>query len=135
MHSELKLSLTCRTLRCDVVLGVARCGSRQNPHLANTFKLLASKGKAGFYAGPVAEAIVKLSQELGGTHTMDDLKAHTTDFVEPIHTNYKVGSACEPSSCPFLCIPVCVPDFVAFCVVGRVWKCLRSRPTGRASPP
>jgi gamma-glutamyltranspeptidase/glutathione hydrolase len=29
-----------------------------NPGLANTFKAVASKGKAGFYEGPVAQAIV-----------------------------------------------------------------------------
>ncbi|KAK8168267.1 gamma-glutamyltranspeptidase [Phyllosticta citrichinensis] len=48
----------------------------KNPTLANTFRLLAKNGKAGFYEGPVAEALVKVVQDLGGHLTLEDLKSH-----------------------------------------------------------
>lgn len=52
--------------------------------MAKTFKLLAERGKSGFYEGPVAEAIVEISQKLGGYLTLDDLKKHTSEEVDPI---------------------------------------------------
>ncbi|KAK7527354.1 nucleophile aminohydrolase [Phyllosticta citriasiana] len=48
----------------------------KNPTLANTFRLLAKNGKKGFYEGPVAEALVKVVQDLGGHLTLEDLKSH-----------------------------------------------------------
>lgn len=48
----------------------------KNPTLANTFRLLAKHGKKGYYEGPVAEALVKVVQDLGGHLTLDDLKNH-----------------------------------------------------------
>jgi len=47
-----------------------------NPTLANTFRLLTKHGKKGFYEGTVAEAIVKVCQDLGGYLTLEDLKNH-----------------------------------------------------------
>ncbi|GAA5857901.1 hypothetical protein JCM1840_000958 [Sporobolomyces johnsonii] len=60
----------------------------KNPCLAQTFREVAEKGKAGFYEGRVAEAIVELIQSKGGVMTLDDLKAHTTTSVTPISINY-----------------------------------------------
>ena len=48
----------------------------KNPTLANTFRLLAKDGKKGFYEGEVAEALVKVVQDLGGHFTLEDLKNH-----------------------------------------------------------
>ena len=48
-----------------------------NPTLANTFRLLAKHGKKGFYEGPVAEALIKVVQDLGGHLTSKDLKRHS----------------------------------------------------------
>ncbi|TKX20708.1 gamma-glutamyltranspeptidase-like protein [Elsinoe australis] len=48
----------------------------RNPTLANTFRLVAKHGKAGFYSGSVAEALVKVVQDRGGALTLDDLKNH-----------------------------------------------------------
>jgi gamma-glutamyltranspeptidase/glutathione hydrolase len=59
------------------------------PHLASTFRRLAEKGKAGFYEGPVAEAIVRTVQSLGGTLTLGDLQSHHSTFDDPIKVNYK----------------------------------------------
>ncbi|GAA5985126.1 hypothetical protein JCM11641_006365 [Rhodosporidiobolus odoratus] len=60
----------------------------KNPYLAQTFREVAEKGKAGFYEGRVAEAIVDLIQSQGGVMTLEDLKAHTTTPVTPISINY-----------------------------------------------
>ena len=48
----------------------------RNPTLGNTFRLLADKGKKGFYEGKVAEELVKVCQDLGGHITLEDLKEH-----------------------------------------------------------
>lgn len=58
-----------------------------NPTLANTFRLLAKHGKAGFYEGSVAEALVKVVQDLGGHLTLKDMKYHSetgTEETKPI---------------------------------------------------
>ncbi|KAL8947026.1 MAG: hypothetical protein Q9222_006645, partial [Ikaeria aurantiellina] len=54
----------------------------KNPTLANTFRLLAKHGKQGFYSGPVAEALVKIVQDLGGHFEMDDLTYHSQQGSE-----------------------------------------------------
>ena len=54
-----------------------------NPTLANTFRLLAKDGKKGFYEGRVAEALVKVVQDLGGHLTTEDLKYHAETGTEP----------------------------------------------------
>ena len=59
------------------------------PYLAKTFRLLAEHGKAGFYEGPVADAIIDIVQASGGVMTHDDLKQHTSTFDTPISVNYK----------------------------------------------
>ncbi|KAF2099450.1 gamma-glutamyltranspeptidase [Rhizodiscina lignyota] len=48
----------------------------KNPTLANTFRQVAKHGKKGFYEGRVAEALVKVVQDLGGHLTLEDLKYH-----------------------------------------------------------
>lgn len=48
----------------------------KNPTLANTFRQLAKHGKKGFYEGPVAAAVVRVVQDLGGHLSLQDLKAH-----------------------------------------------------------
>ncbi|GJN90639.1 hypothetical protein Rhopal_003651-T1 [Rhodotorula paludigena] len=60
----------------------------KNPTLARTFRAVAEKGKAGFYEGRIAQAIVDLVQARGGVMTLEDLKQHTTTPVEPISVNY-----------------------------------------------
>jgi len=59
------------------------------PELAQTFRLLGEKGKEGFYEGPVAESIIEVIKNLGGVMSLDDLKGHTGNLVEPIKVNYK----------------------------------------------
>ena len=47
-----------------------------NPTLAKTFRLLAKHGKAGFYRGEVAEALIKVVHDLGGHLQLEDLENH-----------------------------------------------------------
>ncbi|ERS96030.1 gamma-glutamyltransferase [Sporothrix schenckii ATCC 58251] len=49
-----------------------------NTDLAETMRRLATQGKAGFYEGPVAEAIVAVSKAAGGMMTLEDLKYHAS---------------------------------------------------------
>lgn len=64
----------------------------KNPTLANTFKLLAKHGKAGYYQGSVAEALVKVVQDLGGHLELEDLGNHMklgTEETEPISIKFR----------------------------------------------
>jgi gamma-glutamyltranspeptidase / glutathione hydrolase len=57
--------------------------------LARVFRLLAERGKRGFYEGEVAEALVSTLSAAGGLLTAKDLFAHSSSFVEPISTEYR----------------------------------------------
>lgn len=64
----------------------------RNPTLAQTFRALAQEGKEGFYQGRIAEALVKVVQDLGGHITLDDLKHHLdmgSEPVEPISLKFR----------------------------------------------
>jgi gamma-glutamyltranspeptidase/glutathione hydrolase len=57
------------------------------PQLAQTFREVAEKGKAGFYEGRVAEAIIAVMKERGGVMELEDLKDHMergSQEVDPI---------------------------------------------------
>ncbi len=57
--------------------------------LAETLKIIAEKGRAGFYEGPVAEAMATKLRALGGLHTVEDFAATEGDYVTPITTDYR----------------------------------------------
>lgn len=64
----------------------------KNPTLAQTFREVASHGKAGFYTGRVAEELVKVLQDKGAFMTLEDLKNHMekgSEEVDPIKLNFK----------------------------------------------
>lgn len=61
----------------------------RNPLLAKTLALIANNGRDGFYKGPVAQAIVDVSQAEGGTFTLRDLADFEPEWVEPISTTYR----------------------------------------------
>ena len=61
----------------------------RNPDVAHAFRLIADQGEAAFYRGEIAKAILKTSDELGGTITADDLASYSAEWVEPIHTTYR----------------------------------------------
>ncbi|MFZ5673405.1 MAG: gamma-glutamyltransferase family protein [Pseudomonadota bacterium] len=58
------------------------------PALARTLRLIAEKGRDGFYAGEVAEEIVATLEARGGLLTLEDFAATRTDWVEPISTSF-----------------------------------------------
>lgn len=67
-----------------------RAGELQKlPTLAKTFRKLAEHGKAGFYEGEVARAIVDVVSQLGGIMSLEDLKSHKSTFEQPVHVNYR----------------------------------------------
>ncbi len=61
----------------------------KNPYLANTLKLIADKGRDVFYKGEIAQKIVDYVREQGGFLSMKDFEDHTSEWVEPISTNYR----------------------------------------------
>jgi gamma-glutamyltranspeptidase/glutathione hydrolase len=61
----------------------------RNPDLAGTLRLIAEKGRDGYYRGKTAEAIVQISREQGGTMTLSDLSEFTPEWVTPIKTTYR----------------------------------------------
>ena len=61
----------------------------RNPDLANTMRLVAEKGPAGFYEGKTAEAILSVLREKGSTMTAADLKEYQPEWVTPISTTYR----------------------------------------------
>lgn len=69
--------------------------------LAKTLRLIAKNGKSGFYQGPVAHSILKLSKERGGLLTQKDLNSYEVKWRTPVEGqfhNYKVVSMPPPSS-------------------------------------
>lgn len=64
--------------------------------MAKTLDSLAQKGKSGFYEGPVAEAIIHISQQLGGYLTLADLKEHRSEVVDPVSLKLSLHND-EPS--------------------------------------
>ena len=69
--------------------------------LAHTLQLISDHGAAGFYAGPVAKAIVKSSREGKGIITQADLNEYSTRELDPIECTYRgygIVSAPPPSS-------------------------------------
>ena len=61
----------------------------KNKYLANTLKVIAKNGRAGFYEGPVAKTISDFVISQGGFLSYDDLKTHKSDWIEPVSTNYR----------------------------------------------
>ena len=60
----------------------------RNPGLAKLFRILQQRGRAGFYDGDVASAIVAKSSALGGTMTTADLAGYTGQWMDVATTNY-----------------------------------------------
>jgi len=61
----------------------------RNPGLARTFRILQEKGRDGFYAGEVAQALVAKSKALGGTMTLADLSGYSGEWVDVATTTYR----------------------------------------------
>jgi gamma-glutamyltranspeptidase/glutathione hydrolase len=61
----------------------------RNPGLARTLRAIADDGKATFYHGEIAQAIVDVNQQAGGCLDTTDLTAHTSTWEEPIGVQYR----------------------------------------------
>jgi len=61
----------------------------KNPALAKILKLIAKDGKDAFYNGFIAKEIESFLKQHGGYLTSTDLKEHTSEWIEPVSTNYR----------------------------------------------
>ena len=57
--------------------------------LANTYEILANKGRDAFYEGEIAEKIDKFMRENGGYLRKKDFEQHSSSWVEPVSVNYR----------------------------------------------
>jgi gamma-glutamyltranspeptidase/glutathione hydrolase len=64
-------------------------GIFRNPELARAMELIAEGGAAAFYRGPIAKALLRTSDRLGGTMAGADLSEFASEWVEPISTDYR----------------------------------------------
>lgn len=60
-----------------------------NPDLAATYRAIAEGGRDAFYRGDIAHKISDFVAEHGGFLSYDDLAAHTSEWVDPVSTNYR----------------------------------------------
>ena len=78
----------CRGARrgCHVSAGRPAAASRatifRNPDLARSLRLVAEGGADAFYRGPIADAILALSRERGGTMAAADLASFEPEWVD-----------------------------------------------------
>jgi gamma-glutamyltranspeptidase/glutathione hydrolase len=61
----------------------------KNPFLANTLEKIVQGGRDAFYKGDIARTIDAYMKEQGGFLSYNDLAAHTSEWVEPVSTNYR----------------------------------------------
>jgi gamma-glutamyltranspeptidase / glutathione hydrolase len=61
----------------------------RNQDLARSLQLVAEHGRDAFYRGPIAEAIVSLSRQRGGTMSAADLATFEPEWVTPVSTTYR----------------------------------------------
>lgn len=61
----------------------------KNPLLGETLQTLADEGRDAFYKGAMARTIAKFMQDNGGFITYEDLATHTSQWVDPVSTNYR----------------------------------------------
>ncbi|WP_299080456.1 gamma-glutamyltransferase [uncultured Paraglaciecola sp.] len=61
----------------------------KNKRLAVTYEKIATGGRDAFYKGDIARSIAAFMKEQDGFLSYDDLASHTSEWVEPISSNYK----------------------------------------------
>ena len=61
----------------------------RNPDLARSLRHIADRGRAGFYEGAIADAMLAVSREKNGALTADDLRDFEPEWVAPISTTYR----------------------------------------------
>lgn len=61
----------------------------KNPDLGNTYEKIANGGRDAFYKGDIAKTIDQYMKKHGGMLRYEDMASHTSNWVEPISTNYR----------------------------------------------
>jgi len=61
----------------------------KNPDLARSYERIAKEGRDAFYKGSMAKTIDTYMKKHGGFLSYDDLAHHTSNWVEPVSTNYR----------------------------------------------
>jgi gamma-glutamyltranspeptidase/glutathione hydrolase len=59
------------------------------PELARSLEIIAEGGLEAFYTGPIADAIIRTLEAVGGVMTHADLQQHHSDWDHPITLNYR----------------------------------------------
>ncbi|MDZ7772975.1 MAG: gamma-glutamyltransferase [Balneolaceae bacterium] len=59
------------------------------PELADTYRLLAERGRDAFYEGEIADRIDAWMRENGGYLRKADFEQHTSTWVEPVSVDYR----------------------------------------------
>ncbi len=67
----------------------------QNPDLANSYRMLAEHGPEVFYGGELGRTLVDGLAELGGFLTLDDLRDHEPQWVDPISIGFRDSTIWE----------------------------------------
>ncbi|HKD79753.1 MAG TPA: gamma-glutamyltransferase [Candidatus Angelobacter sp.] len=91
LEAEPKLQKTSESRRVFLPGGkVPELGEKfSNPDVAKALHLIADQGRDAFYRGAIAQAIVRTSTAFGGTMQPDDLAQFSSEWVEPISTDYR----------------------------------------------
>jgi gamma-glutamyltranspeptidase/glutathione hydrolase len=86
-----KLSQHPNTARTYLINGRAPAAGEifRNPDLAKSYRMISDEGKDGFYRGSIAQAILHLSKEQGGTMTAADLTEFKPEWTNTISTTYR----------------------------------------------
>jgi gamma-glutamyltranspeptidase/glutathione hydrolase len=61
----------------------------RNPRLAATYRSIGEQGAEAFYRGKIAEQIVAFSESNGGFFSLRDFHEHTSEWIDPVSTNYR----------------------------------------------
>ena len=61
----------------------------RNPDLARTYRAIAEGGRDVFYDGDIARSIERYFERIGGWLRREDLRAHRSEWVEPLVTSYR----------------------------------------------
>ncbi|MCY4239788.1 MAG: gamma-glutamyltransferase [Rhodospirillaceae bacterium] len=67
----------------------------RSPALGQTLRVVAKKGRDGFYAGPVLDQMLADLQAAGGMHTADDFTDYCYETVTPIASGYRGRTVLE----------------------------------------
>jgi gamma-glutamyltranspeptidase / glutathione hydrolase len=61
----------------------------RNPDLAETFRIIGREGPQALYGGALGARIVGALQDMGGFLTLEDLERHRSEWIEPIHADFR----------------------------------------------